>query len=324
MQKILIRSCLALAALALPGARAPLQAAPALTLSFPAPVHSTARLGQPFTSVQMAIGPFADGTIPTTQLEGALEQQAWQLDAPGLSTLQLLRPLRDQITAAGYAVIFECETRACGGFDFRYGIPLLPEPDMHVDLGDFRYLAASRTGAEGAHYLSLVVSKSAQDGFVQLTQVGPEQDARTDPELSPDQPPAEQPEPAGQADTMTRGLDSGEAVALEDLVFPSGSAELLEGPYASLDALSAWLLANPARPITLVGHTDASGSLASNVALSKRRAESVRRALITTYGVAADRVTAEGVGYLAPRASNLTDTGMQRNRRVEVLVSLPP
>lgn len=314
LPQILIRSCVVLIL------AAPLQAAPALTLGFPAPVQSTARFGQALSSFQLPTGPFADGAIPTETLEGAIEQQAWQLDAPGLSTLELMRPLRAQIAAAGYAVIFECETRACGGFDFRYGISLLPEPDMHVDLGDFRYLAAKRAGAGGAEYLSLMVSRSAQDGFVQLTRISPEQTpapVAAVAEAPPDPPPA-------QTDDMAQGLESGEAIALDDLVFASGSSELLAGPYASLDALSAWLEANPGQAVTLVGHTDASGSLATNVALSKRRAESVRQALIADYGVPADRVAAEGVGYLAPRASNHTDTGMQRNRRVEVLVTSPP
>jgi outer membrane protein OmpA-like peptidoglycan-associated protein len=43
--------------------------------------------------------------------------------------------------------------------------------------------------------------------------------------------------------------------------------------------------------------------------------------LLTVYGIPAEQVRAEGVGYLAPRASNLTDEGRKKNRRVEVMLT---
>ena len=71
----------------------------------------------------------------------------------------------------------------------------------------------------------------------------------------------------------------------------------------------------------LVGHTDAVGGLAANVSLSKRRAESVRAVLISRHGIPAAQVSADGVGPLAPRASNLDAAGQAQNRRVEVFVT---
>ena len=108
---------------------------------------------------------------------------------------------------------------------------------------------------------------------------------------------------------------------LDDLVFGSGSATLTEGDYASLAAVAAWLQANPAGTVALVGHTDASGSLAGNIALSERRAEALAEVLIDTHGADRARVIAEGVGFLAPRATNQTEEGRQKNRRVEVIVT---
>jgi outer membrane protein OmpA-like peptidoglycan-associated protein len=70
----------------------------------------------------------------------------------------------------------------------------------------------------------------------------------------------------------------------------------------------------------LVGHTDSVGGLSGNIALSKRRAQSVRQRLIDTHGVDPSRLDAEGMGYLSPAASHLTPEGREANRRVEVIV----
>ena len=89
-----------------------------------------------------------------------------------------------------------------------------------------------------------------------------------------------------------------------------------------LDAVVAYLTANPTRQITFVGHTDATGSLEANVALSRRRAEAAR-AYVIARGVPASQVAADGVGFLSPRTTNLTEAGREANRRVEaVLISV--
>ena len=69
-----------------------------------------------------------------------------------------------------------------------------------------------------------------------------------------------------------------------------------------------------------MGHTDAVGSLEANTALSRRRAEAVRRRLIDIHGADPAQVTAHGAGYLAPLASNLSAPGREMNRRVEAVL----
>jgi outer membrane protein OmpA-like peptidoglycan-associated protein len=327
MTKTVLAGLLVLCVVAVPGRGQ----GEALVLRFPAAAEVTASQRVLMTSLMLPVGPFVAGKIATTSVEGPLEQTAWRISAPGLSTLQLLQPLRDQVAAAGFAPVYECETEVCGGFDFRYGVALLPEPDMHVDLGDFRYLAARRAGAAGPEYISLMVSKSADDGFVQLSRIGGV--AGPAPALVDASPAPVVPEPevavveapviAGDAKTgdLVAGLSGGHSVALEDLVFASGSAVLAEGDYASLAELALWLRANPASKVALVGHTDASGGLAANIALSRKRAQSVRARLIAAFDLPSGQIAAEGVGYLAPRDNNATAEGKTRNRRVEVMIT---
>jgi OOP family OmpA-OmpF porin len=66
----------------------------------------------------------------------------------------------------------------------------------------------------------------------------------------------------------------------------------------------------------VVGHTDNVGTLASNMTLSKRRADAVVAALVSKYHVAAARLLAADLGPLAPVATDDTDDGRAKDRRV--------
>lgn len=302
------------------------QPAHALTLELPAEVLTEQTRSEVPGSYDLPIGPFAGGSLPTVTLDGAVSQRALQLDAPDRTTLAILYPLRKQVTAAGFEVVLDCDARSCGGFDFRYGTEVLPEPDMHVDLGDFRFLSARR----GDEAVSILVSRSALSAYVQITRVTAAPAVVPPPGALPGTLPvvdldAEVDRGLGDQTQPDAGigpaLDTAGTAVLGNLDFASGAATLTEGDYPSLAGVAAWLAANPDGTIALVGHTDASGSLDANVALSERRAEAVAQVLIDRYGVDRDRVTARGVGFLSPLATNQTEEGRQMNRRVEVVVT---
>ena len=320
MARPLARPALALSALLAVAAPAS-----ALVLDLPASATPSGSRTESLSSYAVATGPWAAGTLPSTTAEGSLHQTAWKLPGSTKGTLDLLRPLRDQLGAAGFQTLFECESAGCGGFDFRYGIDLLPEPEMHVDLGDFRFLAARRDGTDGPEWATLIVSRSADTGFVQLTLVGAPPEAAPDmtvsskspfaPDIAPD---LAQPDPAPAAtDPVATALTAGQAIALDDLAFASGAATLSPGDYASLRQLADWLIANPDARIELVGHTDASGNADANTALSLSRAESTRTALLSLAAIDPARVLTRGAGPTAPRATNDTPEGRAQNRRVE-------
>lgn len=297
----------------------------AATLELPAAAARAAARIEAFGSYAVPTAPWSEAGLQTLSAEGHVSLEAWQVPS-GSTTLQLMAPLRDQLTEQGYAVLFECEGQGCGGFDFRYETEVLPEPEMHVDLADFRFLAASRAGA-AADYVTLLVSRTSATGYVQVVRVGPPRPAELGADLiskTPEELPAPDTAAAPAAPRLAAGLaqlleDAGRAV-LEDLSFETGSSRLAEGDFASLDSLADYLATHPRRRITLVGHTDAAGSLTANIALSRARARSVMQRLIEA-GVPAAQVEADGVGYLMPLASNLTDEGRSSNRRVEVVLT---
>ena len=271
----------------------------------------------PAGSVRLPEKPWAPGTTPPI-IEGAIRQQAMRLANSSRTTLQLIDPLRTTLADLGYTEIFTCADASCGGFDFRFQLDLLGEPDMHVDLGDYRYLLMRKAGeTTEPHSVSIVASRTQTTGFVHITEVS---DAIFPEESAVSAPQPELPEvstPTGG--TIERMLETGSAV-LSDLDFTTGSSELGAGPHTSLANLAAWLAANPSARIILVGHTDAVGSLEANTALSRRRAQSVASRLTGAHGVTPAQIQAEGAGYLSPRAPNLTEEGRAANRRVEVVL----
>lgn len=291
-----------------------------LELKLPAAARATARTETAPDSFALPVAPYADGTLPTREVEGRVTRRAWRIPSQGLTTLQLLAPLRNQITAAGYEPILECADRECGGFDFRYTADILPAPEMYVDLFDFRVLTARKgTGAEASH-LMVLASKTSTAGYLQIVLVTPEGAEGLTAE-EPGLPPAARPDASETPDApLAQRLEEHGHAVLGDLDFATGASDLTEGRYASLAALAAYLAAHPDRRVALVGHTDSEGSLDGNIALSRLRAQSVAQRLIDSYGTARGQLDAEGMGYLSPLASNLTPEGREANRRVEAVL----
>lgn len=288
-------------------------AAEAQVLPLPDAAEQTAEVRRPAGTIHLPEGPVTDGDVPMLTLDGAITSRAWRLPARGRGTQAWFAPLRAALEAEGWEVTLSCAARGCGGFDFRFAVPVLPAPAMFVDLFDFRYLLARRGAGAGTEHAMLFVSRGGERVYVQLTRVGPADTVAPAPEE--DQPAAQAP-PATLADALER---TGHAV-LRGLDFASGDRVLAPGPHPDLAALAAFLDARPGVRIVLVGHTDTVGSLEANIALSRRRAEAVRARLVEAHGVDGARIDARGVGYLAPAVANDSEAGRETNRRVEAVL----
>jgi outer membrane protein OmpA-like peptidoglycan-associated protein len=118
--------------------------------------------------------------------------------------------------------------------------------------------------------------------------------------------------------TATRGAE-GMQMTLDDIAFAPGQAMLRPAAKSSLGKLVAFVNRDPHQRIRIEGHTDSSGNTKANLALSQRRADAVRDALVAA-GVAASRITAVGMGESHPVASNASEAGRAQNRRVVVIV----
>ena len=112
----------------------------------------------------------------------------------------------------------------------------------------------------------------------------------------------------------------GEVFTLAGDAFASGSSTLTAAAAKTVAGLSAYLVAQPRARVRVEGHTDSQGQVDANQALSGRRANAVRDALVAG-GVAAARIDAAGLGAGQPIADNANAAGRARNRRVELIVS---
>lgn len=103
---------------------------------------------------------------------------------------------------------------------------------------------------------------------------------------------------------------------LEGINFDSGSATILSESFPRLDRVVEYMTHRPETRIRIAGHTDNVGNPRNNQTLSEERAESVRQYLIS-HGIEGDRIEAVGFGDQQPVASNDTEEGRARNRRIE-------
>ncbi len=122
---------------------------------------------------------------------------------------------------------------------------------------------------------------------------------------------------------VTRTADNQLKVNIpSDVSFDTGSASIRPQMRTVLDPFAASLKDDPKAQLTIVGHTDSTGSEAVNNPLSVQRAQSVRDYLAAR-GVASTRIQIDGRGEREPVADNTSDAGRARNRRVEILLREP-
>jgi len=118
----------------------------------------------------------------------------------------------------------------------------------------------------------------------------------------------------------TRDSARGLIANMSDVLFRSGSVELLPAARERLAKVSGIVLAYPSLHVSIEGHTDSVGSDEYNQDLSERRAQSVRDYFVRG-GISEGAVDARGFGKAEPVASNETPEGRQQNRRVELVLS---
>jgi OmpA-OmpF porin, OOP family len=121
------------------------------------------------------------------------------------------------------------------------------------------------------------------------------------------------------AGDMSKALADSGKVALYGINFDTDKDTLRPDSQPTLQEIGKLMADNPRLKLHVVGHTDNQGKPDYNLDLSRRRAATVAHELTSRYGIAADRLDSFGCGQYAPAASNDSEEGRAKNRRVELV-----
>ena len=269
------------------------------------------------------------------ELEGALTRIVYVLPKQR-SPLEVLRNFEDVVGQAGGEVVFECKREECGGDPraassggggemsltkfFVYESELKDaaysngQCALTQDIDDQRYFTAKLPQPDGDAYVTVQTFSLIDELYCKAL------NGRTIALVHVLEPKArEKKMVVVEAAEMAQSLTTQGSISLYGILFDFDKADIKPESRPALDEIAKLMKAEPELGIIVVGHTDNKGSFDYNIDLSSRRATSVKNELMSAYGIAADRLTSAGAGMMAPVASNDTDEGRARNRRVELV-----
>jgi len=261
-----------------------------------------------FDELTPPLGPTNDDGVPakSQHLEGKITRISYEAPAHR-SILEIYRNYESALKKAGFQVLFTCvNNEGCGSHG-----PTLWEAQKAEDWewsAGQRYLSAKLARPEGDAYVSLHIGQwsNPDNGPSIVLYVV---------ELKPMEQGLVTVDAASLASDITH---TGHA-SVYGIYFDTGKADVKPESDATLSEISKLLQQDAKLKLYVVGHTDNVGTLASNMDLSKRRGDAVVKGLTAKYNIAAARLSAEGDGPTAPVASNDTEDGRAKNRRVELV-----
>lgn len=270
-----------------------------------------------------------EGKPRVTALEGRVTRITYLVPV-GRSTLEVTRNYEAALKSAGFATLFSGGHEALGGnFKQLYQGTNLPSFSSlnlsYLIETDDRYLAAKFSRPQGDVHVALYVAgiantwghflysdppnrdKTAADGqvIVQLDII--EATAMDSNKV------------IVSADDMSTGIANAGSIALYGILFDTNSAVVKPESMPTLEEIAKMLKAQLSLRLLIVGHTDNVGTFEANMDLSQRRAAAVVQVLTSKLSVDARRLTPVGVSFASPVASNKSDEGRSKNRRVQLV-----
>ena len=254
----------------------------------------------------------------------------------GRSPLEVLRNYQQELKSAGFTTLFECADDACGeqgaltgSNNFNFANTMFTDKTYNAPRGSAHACAA---GAQAADFRYSLLDNAAKGETVAVMTWRPlvKGYAIACPDAMENHSSAlvlrvqakamESKMSTVSASEINQSLLANGKVALYGILFDTGKAEIKPESKPSLDEIGKLLKGDPQLKLHVVGHTDNQGGLEPNFELSRRRAGAVKDLLVKQYGIGAERLTANGVSYLAPVSSNGNEAGRAKNRRVELVL----
>jgi flagellar motor protein MotB len=265
-----------------------------------------------FDEFKVPLGPItgADTYTKVEPIEGKVTKFVYTRPK-NRSNLEILRTYQNELQAAGFQILFSCSGDQCFSGNYRGGnlgnveTPVGIWCNQRECTEPMRFLSAKLARPSGEVYLTVLVAEGEWEHGTWLNIV----------EVKPMGTGLVTVNAAALANDIAR---TGHA-AVYGIYFDTGKAEIKPESEATLVEIVKLLTSNAQLKLHVVGHTDNVGTFASNLALSKQRADAVVNTLASRHHIAPNRLQASGAGPLAPVASNRDDGGRAKNRRVELV-----
>jgi len=243
-------------------------------------------------------------------LEGKVTKISYYLPEDR-STLEVFRNYDDALKAAGFEILFTCSKNECGGRAFNHKV-VKYSGGFADNYSEQRFLAAKLARDEGDVYVSLYTVKNTGGGGPDRNHIYTQVDVI---ELAPMQ----EAMVTVDANAMAEEIFETGSISIYGILFDFDKADIKPESAATIKEIATLLNDNPNLKLFIVGHTDNKGSLDYNTNLSQKRAEAVVGVLVSEHGIESARVTPKGLAFLAPVASNSSEDGRAKNRRVELV-----
>jgi len=259
---------------------------------------------------------------PPLKPEGRLTR-IWYEAAGDTGSLEVFRNYLNELRSAGFVILYDSrkDPAATGWTNF---LAPFGSMDIQTSRSNYVFYAADKAGIcvasakkkrpEGDVYVHLTVVEWSKNDQIYKAKRG----AYIAVDIVETQPMVQKMVTV-TADDMAQSLTSAGKVSLYGIYFDTNRSDIKPASLPALQEIAKLLKKQPALKLHVVGHTDNVGGFDFNMGLSRRRADAVVAALTKEHGIAAARLTANGVAYLAPVAPNTSEAGQAKNRRVELV-----
>jgi outer membrane protein OmpA-like peptidoglycan-associated protein len=269
---------------------------------------------QDFDSFTVPLGP-ADKSEKRfkkeEQLEGKVTKTLYEAPA-GASPLAVSRSYQDALKSSGFEILYSCAPKQCNE-EGRAAVTLGYSGTYLSQLGGRSpedantYLLTARHPTKNLYVnvvaFDIYVTPPRVFYTVNVVEVKPMQTEMV----------------VVKAEELSSDIARVGHASIYGIYFDTGKSVIKSESKQALAEIARLLTSQPTLKLHVVGHTDNVGALASNMTLAKQRAEAVVSALVNDHRIAAARLIANGVGPLAPVASNAAEEGRAKNRRVELV-----
>lgn len=252
------------------------------------------------------------------------------------SALEVFANYRETLEKAGMTIVWTCSNDHECGPDFisqaqavmQINLTNTPEASIGLMLSERpRYLLATLARPEGDVHVAVlaadITDKQRPGVYVMQVEARPMDKGMAGTTQSTPAPieskPLNQTVAPVTAATLDATLANTGQVTLYGINFDFDKAAIKPESKPQIDEIAKVLTADPSLKLRVTGYTDSMGSAEHNQGLSQRRADAIVATLAASYAIAADRLTASGLGAASPIASNDTEEGRAKNRRVELL-----